>query len=211
MGSAYIPNQNFFENYSGYNNTQGGTLLLEINGVVYPNGFRVTYPGGYRNFYASRNNTGAIYISCQTIAYGQDLPEYVLPAQGTRILIVGSSYNQRLAAPVNVAAYTSLDYEDQNIIVNLSCNIVPNAETYSIYLKTFGPGTDPITLTNPVIWEPLALGMPPQTIASSHYFNLQYVFDWFNVPATATIKIAGVNWEGVEGLPGFVTFTPTVP
>ena len=51
-----------------------------MGGVVYPNGYRITYSGGFRNFYPSYNSSnGDVNVVCHTIAYGEDIAEYSLP------------------------------------------------------------------------------------------------------------------------------------
>jgi hypothetical protein len=214
MGSAYIPNQNL--TYQPLSTVYvappapGSILLLEIDGVVYPNGYRIEYNAGFRNFFPVIGTTGQIDILCHTVAYGEDIPQYFLPSN-LRVLVI-STYSSKLLAPSNITAINLLDYEDQNIRISIGCDPVLNADKYNVYLKTFGPGIDPITLTNPVVWQPLAIGYIPLIVSGRHYVDIDYAFDWFTAPTTPqTIKIAGVDWEGVEGLPGFITFTLNVP
>jgi hypothetical protein len=78
MGQAYVPAQSFTSVSIGTTSISNPTLLLKVDGVVYPNGYRVTYGGGFRNFYPSIDAYGNVYISCHTIAYGEDLPQYNL-------------------------------------------------------------------------------------------------------------------------------------
>lgn len=224
MGSAYIPNQNF--TYHAVDpGTPGATsrpapgsvLLLEVDGVVYPNGYRIEYNGGFRNLFPLVGTTGQVDIMCHTVAYGEDIPAYALPSN-FRVLII-SSYSSKLPAPANVEATSTVNYTDQNLGFNILCDILPDAFSYNIYLKTYGPGTDPITLTNPVIWLPLELGKIPEISYPPifgdplrHLFRFSEAFDWFNPPTTPqTIKIAGVDYEGLEGIPAFATFTVYPP
>lgn len=97
MGSAYIPAQNFSDQLIGTTSELNPVLLLEVDGVVYPNGYRISYPGGYRNFYPNVNSSGQVFISCHTIAYGEDLAAYTLPSN-TKILVITAT-----AGPVVVA------------------------------------------------------------------------------------------------------------
>jgi hypothetical protein len=90
MGSAYIPSQTVVD-------VEVGTLsagitspyiTILINGVAYPNGYKVEYAGGFRNFcgvYDSGNNK--IYVRCHTIAYGEDLPEFTL--SNVEVIVIG--------------------------------------------------------------------------------------------------------------------------
>ena len=90
MGSVYIPSQTVTDIEVG-TLSAGITnpyITLVINGVTYPNGLRVDYTGGFRNFsgvYDSGN--GKIYIRCHTIAYGQDLPEFGIGP--VEVLVIG--------------------------------------------------------------------------------------------------------------------------
>lgn len=88
MGSAYIPSQTVVDVYVG--GLAGGIsnplVSLVINGVSYPNGYKVEFSGGFRNFYGVYDS-GGIYIRCHTIAYGQDLGDYTLP--NLEVLVIG--------------------------------------------------------------------------------------------------------------------------
>ena len=88
MGSAYIPSQTVTDIYVGYSSVgvTSPTVTLVINGVSYPNGYKVDYNGGFRNFYAVYDS-GYVYVRCHTIAYGEDLPDYTLP--NLEVLVIG--------------------------------------------------------------------------------------------------------------------------
>jgi hypothetical protein len=80
MGSAYVPSQEIVEILVGNTTIPAPYIILVVNGVEYANGYRVTYNGGYRTFYGTFDAaTGNIFVACQTIAYGEDLPAFSLP------------------------------------------------------------------------------------------------------------------------------------
>jgi hypothetical protein len=79
MGSAYVPSQTVQQIYVGNTTVPNPYIMFTLNGVAYPNGYRVDYVGGYRNFYGTFDPaTGNCFLSCQTVAYGQDLPAFTL-------------------------------------------------------------------------------------------------------------------------------------
>jgi hypothetical protein len=80
MGSAFVPSQRIEEIYVGNTTIPNPYIMLVVNGVEYANGYRVTYAGGYRTFYGTFDAaTGNIFVACQTIAYGEDIPAFSLP------------------------------------------------------------------------------------------------------------------------------------
>ena len=88
MGSAYIPSQTVTDIYVGNTLIVDPYITIVINGVAYPNGYRVDYSGGFRNFCgAYEAGTGNVYVRCHTIAYGQDLPDFTLV--NVEVLIIG--------------------------------------------------------------------------------------------------------------------------
>lgn len=91
MGQAYIPSQSFtniaISTVVATAVSSNSVLLLEVNGIVYPNGFREEYLGGSRTFYPTVDNNGQLYITCQAVTYDQDLPAYTLPASA-RVLVI---------------------------------------------------------------------------------------------------------------------------
>jgi hypothetical protein len=79
MGSAYVPSQTVQQIYVGNTTVPNPYIMFTLNGVAYPNGYRVDYVGGYRNFYGTFDPaTGNCFLSCQTVAYGEDLPAFTL-------------------------------------------------------------------------------------------------------------------------------------
>jgi len=86
MGSAYIPSQTVTDIYVGYSSISNAYITLVVNGVAYPNGYRVDYAGGFRNFSGVVAN-GYVYVRCHTIAYGEDLPDYTL--YNVEVLVIG--------------------------------------------------------------------------------------------------------------------------
>ena len=90
MGSVYIPSQTVADVYVGSisSGISSPYVTLVVNGVSYPNGYKVEYSGGFRNFsgvYDSGN--GGLYVRCHTIAYGEDIPDYTLP--NVEVLVIG--------------------------------------------------------------------------------------------------------------------------
>jgi len=64
-------------------------LLLKVDGVAYPNGYRINYTNSSsRNFYPVWNSsTGEIRLYCQAVAYDITLPNISL---GTVEVFIGS-------------------------------------------------------------------------------------------------------------------------
>jgi len=87
MGQAAIPASRVDTVALGTTTIVDPLLMLSISGVVYPNGYRVLYSGGYRNFFASTDALGNINLECQAIAFGADLPEVYLG--NVEVLIIG--------------------------------------------------------------------------------------------------------------------------
>lgn len=86
MGSAVIPTQTVQKILIGYASVSNPTIMLKVGGVVYPNGFRQDYNGGYRNFFGGYDGS-AVYLVCHSIAYGQDLPGMNL--YDVEVLLIG--------------------------------------------------------------------------------------------------------------------------
>ena len=86
MGSAYIPSQTVTDVYVGYTDIPNPYITLVVNGVAYPNGYRVDYAGGFRNFSGVITN-GYVYVRCHTFAYGEDLQSYTL--YNVEVLVIG--------------------------------------------------------------------------------------------------------------------------
>jgi hypothetical protein len=77
MASAPIPKQVVQSVYLGNaGSITNAVLFLTINGVTYENGYRVSYgSSGYRNYFPGYDSsTGAVYLYCQAITYGADMP-----------------------------------------------------------------------------------------------------------------------------------------
>lgn len=88
MGSLAVPASRVDSVYVGSTTVSSPLLMLVINGVVYPNGYRIEYSTGYRNFFASYTaSNGYIYVECQSVAYASDLPAMSLT--GVEVLVVG--------------------------------------------------------------------------------------------------------------------------
>lgn len=88
MGFAYIPSQTISEIEVGTTTVASPYVMIVINGIAYPNGYRITYSGGFRNFYgAYDSSTNKVYVRCHTVAYGEDLPAFTL--SNVEVLIIG--------------------------------------------------------------------------------------------------------------------------
>lgn len=88
MGSVAIPSQTVTDIYVGNTTVANPYITLVVGGVAYPNGLRVDYTGGFRNFSGAYDSTtGNVYVRCHSIAYGQDLPDFVLGS--VEVLIIG--------------------------------------------------------------------------------------------------------------------------
>ena len=86
MGRAYIPSQTVTDIYVGYSSISNAYTTLVVNGIAYPNGYRVDFTNGFRNFSGVVDN-GYVYVRCHTIVYGEDLPSYTL--YNVEVLVIG--------------------------------------------------------------------------------------------------------------------------
>ena len=88
MGQVYIPSQTVTDIEVGSTTLISPYVTIVVNGVAYPNGYRIDYSGGFRNFCGAYDaGTGKVYIRCHAIAYGEDLPEFTLP--NVEVLFIG--------------------------------------------------------------------------------------------------------------------------
>ena len=145
MGQVYYPGQNF-ESKSvqvyGTNIQVDSTInnpyvIFKVDGITYPSGFTVTYTGGFRRFYATVDSNRNIYITCYTIAYGQDIPAYDL--NNVEIYVVGQLIqlvNPPIGALLYGTPYLTYDpYEGGEYYLSLNFYKVANALSYNIYIK----------------------------------------------------------------------------
>lgn len=88
MGSLAVPASKVDSVYVGSTTVSSPLLMLKVGGIVYPNGYRIEYSTGYRNFFPSYiSSNGYIYVECHSIAYNADLP--AIDLSGVEVLIVG--------------------------------------------------------------------------------------------------------------------------
>lgn len=87
MGRAYYPTQTVETINIGTTSLSNPLALLVVNGIVYPNGFRVNYDRGYRLFSPTIDGNNNVAIVCVALAYGEDLPAYYL--SGVEVLLIG--------------------------------------------------------------------------------------------------------------------------
>ena len=87
MGSANIPGQVIQETSVGYIQTglSNVILFLKINGIVYPNGYRIAYNSdNIRDYFAGYNpSTGQIKLYCRIVAYN-----YTIPAESLTVEVL---------------------------------------------------------------------------------------------------------------------------
>lgn len=88
MGSAIIPTQRVDSIEVGSTTIVDPLLLVKADGIVYSNGYRITYNAGYRNIFPGYNSSNQkVYLYCHSIAYGEDLPAISL--NNVEVLIIG--------------------------------------------------------------------------------------------------------------------------
>lgn len=88
MGQAYIPAQTVVDIEVGTTSVVNPYVSIVVNGVAYPNGYRVEYAGGFRNFCGAYDSaTGKLYVRCHSIAYAEDLPAFTL--NNLEVLVIG--------------------------------------------------------------------------------------------------------------------------
>ena len=145
MGSVYYPNQ-FFETKACDVNGQTSQItatvynpyiMFKVNNITYPNGFTVNYQGGFRRFYAVVDANKNLYITCYTIAYGEDIPAYTL--SGVELYVAGqatASVPGEIQITGNPYTY-STNYYTNPIPwkVNLIWTGAVNAVSYRVYVR----------------------------------------------------------------------------
>lgn len=87
MGSIAVPDSRVQTFYVGSTTVTDPLLMLSIDGVVYPNGYRIEYSGGYRNIFPSITSNGSIYVESQCIAYGADVP--AIDLYSVEVIVIG--------------------------------------------------------------------------------------------------------------------------
>lgn len=89
MGIAYYPTQTVETVSVGSSGiTSSSFILMSVDGVIYPNGYRVDYNSGYRLFTPKIDSQGNVSILCISLAYGEDLPAYSL--SNVTVYIIGA-------------------------------------------------------------------------------------------------------------------------
>lgn len=86
MGSAVIPVQQVEKVLVGTTNVSNPTLLINVGGVSYADGYREDLGGAVRVYFAAVQN-GAIYLCCHTMAYDIDVPASTF--YGVEVLVIG--------------------------------------------------------------------------------------------------------------------------
>jgi hypothetical protein len=191
MGQVYYPGQNF-ESKSvqvyGTNIQVDSTInnpyvIFKVDGITYPSGFTVTYTAGFRRFYATVDSNRNIYITCYTIAYGQDIPAYDL--NNVEIYVVGQLItlaDPPIGALLYGTPYLTYDpYEGGEYYLSLNFYKVSNALSYNIYVK------------QGATWY-LASRTASTNFAITMYFR---VFD-YNPYLSMDIKVVSLGTDGIE-------------
>lgn len=132
MGSAYIPGQSVVDIYVGKSYTIDPVVVIVVNGIAYPNGYRIDYAGGFRNFCGAYDSTtGSIYVRCHTIAYGEDLPAFTLT--NTEVLTIGKP----LPSPVGNPSILNVTgrFDDGYYMVDMLFTHVYGAIGYNVYFR----------------------------------------------------------------------------
>lgn len=83
MGSINVPGQTIQQTSVGFIQTglSNVILFLKINGVIYSNGYRITYSndGNVRDYFAGYNpSNGQIKLYCRVVGYNQTIPQETL-------------------------------------------------------------------------------------------------------------------------------------
>jgi len=197
MGQVYYPGQNFESKsvqVSGTNIQVDSTInnpyvIFKVDGITYPSGFTITYTGGFRRFYATVDSNRNIYITCYTIAYGQDIPAYNL--NNVEIYVVGQLITVAQPLPPQLYGYpyiTYTSYDGGEYYLNLNFYKVPNALSYNIYIRQGG------------VWY-LASSTSSTDSAIATYSRIDY-----NPDALMDIKVVSVGTDGIEyGTSGIYT------
>jgi len=132
MGSAYIPTQTIVDRYVGTTSSSNPYVAIVIDGVAYPNGYRVDYSGGFRIFSGTYDPlNGNIYIRCQAFAYGEDLPEYTL--SNAQVLVIAIARPPPVGNPTISGFNGSFDDGYYRLIMYYTT--VANAIRYNIYIR----------------------------------------------------------------------------
>jgi hypothetical protein len=195
MGQVYYPGQNFeskqaFKNGGNItvnDNLNNPYIIFKVGGVTYPSGFTVTYTGGFRRFYATVDSNRNIYITCYSIAYGQDIPAYDL--NDVEIYVTGeilaSAIPQAVSIYLNSPPYVFYQTNDGTqwyfYIIFMS---VSYGSSYNIYYRQFNGS-----------W---VLGANVLTSGAGQYNSAIVPLDSYNPDYSIDIKIVSLGSDGLE-------------
>ena len=197
MGQVYYPGQNF-ESKQAFkdggsitvnDNLSNPYIIFKVAGVTYPSGFTVTYTGGFRRFYASVDNNRNIYITCYSIAYGQDIPAYDL--NDVEIYVTGeilaSAIPQavRIYSDSGVASYVFYQINDGGAwFFYITFISVSYGSSYNIYYRQFNGS-----------W---VLGANVLTTGAGQYNSAVVPLNSYNPDYSLDIKIVSLGSDGLE-------------
>jgi hypothetical protein len=116
--------------YVGNTAVNNPYIMLVIDGVAYPSGYRINYNAGYRNLCGAYDtNTGNVFVRSQGIAYGEPLPAYNL--NNLEVLVIGRPLPLPEGNPV-ITNVTSYNFEG-DVKYQVTFNHIANATGYNIY------------------------------------------------------------------------------
>ncbi len=147
MPTIFYPAQNFESKNVSVNGTNikvssdiiNPYIIFKVGNVGYPNGLVVEYAGGFRRFYASVDSARNIFITCYTIAYGQDIPAFNIG--DIEIFVAGQPGTLTVTPPAavsfaNAPSIASVLQQGQQVYrLNSSWFPVPDTKIYRVFGK----------------------------------------------------------------------------
>jgi hypothetical protein len=200
MGQAYIPGQSVTDIYVGNTTVANPYITIVVGGVAYPNGYRIDYAGGFRNFCGAYDSSnGNVYVRCHAIAYGEDLPEYTL--SNVDILVIGEQKSPPTGTPTITSVYFSRNGDNDDVL-NITWTHVANAKYYNIYISSNYPSYSYYTLFQTIqVSDTLAAG------SSVYGGGVWYNFTDSSIPDHLKIKVVAVGYDQAEYNAGYYTYS----
>jgi len=194
MGQVYYPGQNF-ESKQAFkdggsitvnDNLNNPYIIFKVGGVTYPSGFTVSYTGGFRRFYATVDSNRNIYITCYSIAYGQDIPAYDL--NDVEIYVTGeilaSAIPQAVSIYLSSPPYVFYQTSSSQWAFYITFISVSYGSSYNIYYRQFNGS-----------W---VLGANVPTTGAGQYNNAVVPLGSYNPDYSIDIKIVSLGSDGLE-------------
>lgn len=196
MGTAYYPGQSFDSVSVSVNGSPmvvdplitNPYIIFKVGDITYPNGYTVNYIGGYRKFYATLDSNRNVYVSCYTVAYGEDLPAFNLT--GVQLYVVGQNYPTPAAITISgMSTNTTIPYIYKN-----SSNVwtllfyytdVNYANAYSIYTRQ----TDASVYT-------LNRSVSPVSVGTNRIYS--YPIPGYNPSLPLQVRVAVYGTDNIE-------------